>query len=381
MTVYRPKKSPYYHYDFVFRGERHYGSTMCTTKVEAQTFETEERKRVASGTREKPKISIDDGFGLWWEIVGQHEGNSATVETQLATLSRLLGKATMMHTVDFQMVEQKFVARRRAEKAKNRKTLISNASVNRELELAGRVWKYLEKTYQAPYQDWRKHRLPEPKERVRELTADEEARLFANLPEDLAAVAEFAMLSGQRRTAVIELLWSRVDLVGARATVRTKGTGKRTHVDHTFPLTRRMLEIIRDRPKVGPRVFTYVCERPSPPRGDRPRRLRGQRYPFSQQGWTRKWRKALEDAGIEDFRFHDLRHTAASRVTRATGNLKITMKMLNHSDIATTARYAHVVEDDIRAAMEAVDRGAPGARKTDTVHIRNKERLQDMKRS
>jgi integrase len=352
MTIYKPTKSRYYHYDFQFKGERYYGSTLCTTKADARAYEAERRRTIALGLKTLPKITIDLGFGLWWDMVGQFEGSAKTSEGQLAHLQRLLGKSTMMHQIGFMEIERDYMARRRGEKAKNRKTLISNASVNRELELARRIWKYIRKSgYDAPYEGWADHFLSEPQERVRELKTQEEADLFAHLPADLAAVVEFAMLSGQRRTAVITLLWNRVDLVEGRATVRTKGTGKKTHVDHTFPLTPRLIEIVRSRPKVGPFVFTYECQRPAPARNDRPPRRKGERYPFSAQGWMRQWKKALDDAGIDDFRFHDLRHTAGTRIQRATGNLKVVQKLLNHTNISTTARYAHVNEDDIRAAM------------------------------
>jgi integrase len=356
MSIYRPAKSRFYHYDFQFRGERYHGSTMATTKADANAFEAAVRKQVASGEKALPRITVDQGFGLWWEAVGRFEANSGSSEGQLEHLKRLLGATTMMHAIGFAEIERDYLARRRGEKAKNRKTLISNSSVNRELELAERVWKYVRKSgYDAPYAGWRDHRLSEPKERVRELSADEEQRLFAQLPADLAAVVEFAMLSGQRRSAVITLLWSRVDLIGGRATVRTKGTGRRTDVDHSFPLTPRLIEIIRSRPKVGPFVFTYICQRPAPARADRPRRVKGQRYPFSKQGWMRQWRTALTEAKIEDFRFHDLRHTMATRVLRASGNLKAVQKLLNHADISTTARYAHALEDDMRAALMAAE--------------------------
>jgi integrase len=131
-----------------------------------------------------------------------------------------------------------------------------------------------------------------------------------------------------------------------------------------------MIEIIRSRPKVGPRVFTYLCTRPAPLRRDRPRRIKGERYPFSLQGWTRQWKQALLDAKIDDFRFHDLRHTMATRVLRASKNLKAVQSLLNHSDIATTARYAHVVEDDLRAALDAA---------TDAKHEADRTREADEK--
>ncbi len=128
-----------------------------------------------------------------------------------------------------------------------------------------------------------------------------------------------------------------------------------------------MVDLIMEQPEVDgcPFVFTYVCERPSPKRADRPARRKGERYPFSQQGWDRKWRKARKDAGVSDFRFHDLRHTTATRIIRNSGNLKAVSNLLGHTDIRTTSRYAHVGSDDLRAIMvETESRNTHGHRLT-----------------
>ena len=59
-------------------------------------------------------------------------------------------------------------------------------------------------------------------------------------------------------------------------------------------------------------------------------------------------------AGIKDFRFHDFRHDFASKLLRETGNLKLVQRALNHADIKSTLRYAHVLDEDIAAAVERV---------------------------
>ena len=170
-------------------------------------------------------------------------------------------------------------------------------------------------------------------------------------------LVEFALLSGQRKAEIVTLRWSDVDLTGARATVSAKGGNR-----HSFPLSPRMVQIIRAQPKVCPQVFTYVCQRPSPKRADRPQRVKGERYPFSAQGWNRQWKRALADAGIEDYRFHDNRHTAGTRNLRASGNLKAVSKLLGHSNVTTTSRYAHALEDDVRAMLSATEsRNSPEA--------------------
>lgn len=340
--------SPYWQYDFQVRKRRFYGSTGCTARGKAQDFINKLRQKIIDGGDIRPPITLDNACAIFWKEKGQFDKSSKTTDFQIEKLCSVLGTTKFLSEITQQNFRN-YVARRRAE--------VANASVNRDLEVARRIWKHLRSGgYDVPGGDspnaidWGDLMLPEPKERVRELLPDEEKRLFEKLPRDLAAIVEFAMLSGQRRSAVIGLLRARVDLDGMRASVHTKGD-----VWHTFPLTERMAELIRAQPTVKDCafVFTYECQRPSPARKDRPRRYKGQRYPFSKQGWMRQWRKALADAKIEDFRFHDLRHTRATRVVRATGNLKAAQKLLGHSNISTTARYAHVIEEDLRRAMAA----------------------------
>ena len=89
---------------------------------------------------------------------------------------------------------------------------------------------------------------------------------------------------------------------------------------------------------------------------------KGERYPFTAAGWRRAWARALDEAKIENFRFHDLRHTAATRAQRAVGNLKTVQRMLGHKDIKTTLRHVRSDVADVRAAMEAVEEATLGPR-------------------
>jgi site-specific recombinase XerC len=66
-----------------------------------------------------------------------------------------------------------------------------------------------------------------------------------------------------------------------------------------------------------------------------------------------------------DYRFHDNRHTAATSILRATGNLKAVQKLLRHSDVSTTAKYAHALIDDVRDAMEAGEKSRNKSRTDD----------------
>jgi site-specific recombinase XerD len=69
-------------------------------------------------------------------------------------------------------------------------------------------------------------------------------------------------------------------------------------------------------------------------------------------------------AGVTGFRFHDFRHNFGTKLLRETGNLKLVQRALNHADIATTTRYAHVLDSEIAEAMESVamSRGKSGGK-------------------
>ncbi len=200
--------------------------------------------------------------------------------------------------------------------------------------------------FDVPVIAWKEARLREAKPVTRTLTYAEQGRLFAKLPDSLKPIVEFALLSGQRKAEIVTLRWADVDLGAMRATVWAKGQRP-----HTFPLTPATVAIIANQPKTCAQVFTYVAERSAPRRKDRVQRIKGQRYPFSMQGWDRKWRKALKDAGIEGYTFHSNRHTAASR----TGSIETANRLLGHSDYRTTQRYFHTGEDAVREALIAAE--------------------------
>lgn len=338
MSLYKPAKSKFWHFDFRFKGHRYHGSTGCTAKRDAERFQAEVRRKAALGEDAKPTISVDEACGAWFLARGRHLRSHATVSYQLANLAEGLGASRPLHDIALADLDR-YIAKRRGS--------VKSSSVNRETALLRRVIEWHgARGFEVPAIAWKEAKLREPKPVTRTLAMDEEARLFAALPDSLKPIVEFALLSGQRKTEIVTLRWSDVDFAAGRATVWAKG-GRR----HSFPLTPRLVAIIANQPKACAQVFTYVAERSAPIRKDRPQRVKGQRYPFSSQGWDRKWRRALKAAGIEDYCFHSNRHTAATR----TGSIEVANKLLGHSDYRTTQRYFHTGEETVREGMIAAE--------------------------
>lgn len=355
MSCYKPKKSPYWHYDFQFEGVRFHGSTGCTARGAARRVEARKREQAAIGelTAARPPMTLDDAGERYFQEVAKDQASADLTDTMLDRLTRGLGPATLLSEIGDKI--ETYIARRRGQRARHKKTRVANATVNREIELLRRVVRRAETTWKrdagAPV-DWSALRLVEPEERARELTPDEEVALFAALRDDFHAFVRFALMTGLRLGNIIGLTWRQVDWHNLEVRVRLKGRDGARRI-LVVPLTPALVAILSaQRGHHAIFVFTYRCRR------SRGRRRKGQRYPFSPGGWRKDWKAALERAGIEDFRFHDTRHTDASRTLRATGNLELVRKKLGHASIVSTTRYAHVVTDDIRAAMVAMETDA-----------------------
>lgn len=353
MSVYKDKRSPYWQFDFQFRGQRFYGSTGCTSQRAAEAFERRERHKAALPDQQRPGITLSEAAGLYQDHA-ELLPSWPTIEYMLDALVSGIGQNRLLSAITQRDLQIYFAGRRAGR---------TNASVNREIENARAVWRRAQSTRfdVGEMPDWRALFLKVGSKPPRELEFAEEDKLLPAVREDVRDAVEFLLKSGWRRGEVIGLRWSDVSLPTKTATTRIKGGNvvKR-------PLTTALVELIARQQVAGPYVFTYVCQKTKPALTDkngrkRPARLKGERYPLTPTALRRPWANALEAADIEDFRLHDLRHTRGTRIVRATGSLAAAKEALKHTRIETTLRYAHVLDDDVRTALDASEsRNSPG---------------------
>jgi integrase len=188
--------------------------------------------------------------------------------------------------------------------------------------------------------------LKEPQERVREASGGEEGQIMAQLERGYDEAMQFAFDSGCRRMEVIGLKKTDVDFFSRQFTVTGKG-GKQRVIPMSDKLYAQLWRL-RDTPTEY--VFTYVAKR-TLKRGKRSI-ARGQHYPLTDAGLRTAQRRAIAASGVPNFRPHDTRHTNATRTLRAS-NLRVVQNLLGHADVSTTAKYAHAMVEDVRAALNA----------------------------
>lgn len=272
----------------------------------------------------------------YWGEVGQFHRNHVDTLRNLDWLQQNIGQTTPLSAITDSDIAR-LVAKRRGEG-------VSNATVNRSVcEPMRAILKRARRTWKQSVEEisWKDHFLREAQERIREATPDEERRLLSAMRGDYAPALRFALLTGCRRAEIVGLQWTAVDFFNQQITVHGKGDKKRI-----IPMTDAIYELLKqEHGNHAEAVFTYVAKMP--------RAEAGTRRPITMEGFKTEWRRTRKRAGVENYRFHDNRHTALTRLVRATGNLKLAQKLAGHSDIATTSRYSHVTQDDLRAGMEA----------------------------
>jgi integrase len=374
MSVYRPKDSPFYHYDFWWRGARFHGSTKRANRRKAEAVERSERDRAkqqaAAARASSASLKLDDVVGRYWNEVGQHHVGAANTWRDVERLVEFFGPTKLLTEISDDDVARLVAWRRShrvirgAEKGKTKDNakdpaeapLISNATVNRSTtevlkKLFTRAKAWSVRFDHEPH--WKAHWLPEPQERVRELVGNEGALLKAATRSDYGPFFAFARASGLRLRECL-LKWSEVDWDALQ--IRKAGKGGKLV---TAPITSTIRAILWPLRAHHPEhVFTYVAKR------TRDGRVKGKRYPLTYSGVKIAWRRLRKRSGVTNFRFHDFRHDVGTKLLRDTGNLKLVQKALNHADIKTTTKYAHVLASEVADALERLQKSQKKSRNT-----------------
>lgn len=166
---------------------------------------------------------------------------------------------------------------------------------------------------------------------VRFLTKQEEKRLLKVLPDSFRDLVEADLNCGLRRENICGLDWSQVNME-LRYLEILKNKGNK-HI--VLPVNNKLYEILNKTPKEKRVGYVFI----NPNTGDRYRNI------------ERMWAKWCKEAKVDNFRFHDLRHTVGTRLAEKGVAPAVIKEVLAHSDIQTTMRYIHITQNHLKEAM------------------------------
>lgn len=193
----------------------------------------------------------------------------------------------------------------------------------------------------------------EPKQRIRWLTEEEATRLLSVLPYWLQEMARFALATGLRQANVMSLEWTQVDIVKRRAWVHPDQAKARRAI--AVPLNEDAVAVIlRQRGKHLGRVFV---DAQGAPMDEWPHEAR------------KAWEAGCKAAGIQDFRWHDLRHAWASWHVQRGTPLYVLKELGGWQTLEMVNKYAHLAPEHLSTYAERVTLGAPSA----TSHLRHSD--------
>ncbi|MEW6118252.1 MAG: tyrosine-type recombinase/integrase [Nitrospirota bacterium] len=342
MGLYKRKGSDVWQMSFHVNGRRYQRSTDTEDEKLAKAIWGKIQSQIIEGKWFDIDAARDHTFEeLMEKYMAEHSkvnktpGSSARDEHYINHLSRIFGGLTL-DKLSPNLVSQ-YKAMRTKDKAAQATIKNELVCLNHALNLAVKEWEWLR------YNPLAKVKMPVVANQIdRWLTAEEEEALMAACHDRpwLKDIIVFALNTGVRQGAIISLKWKDVDLFRRTATLKKKSC--MGHGKYTVPLNLAVTDLLKAKSKVVAMTGYVFTQHDS--------------EELSKREVQRQFDTAVRRAKIGAFRFHDLRHTFATRLAQAGVDIYTISKLLGHSSVKMTERYAHHCPESVRYGVEVLDK-------------------------
>ncbi len=303
------------------------------------------------------QMTLAEAFLRFHNEVAQHSAYGMRGQRyHMKVLAQAIGHGTFLADLDDRRINEAVQWMRSRVAAPGRPAELSGSTINRYLTTLNVVCTRAQKLWGIEVGAWTKasHALKEPGGREVFLTHEQAHVLLTEASGHLRPILLMELMTGLRLRNVVEMDWNTISLDLARAILIQKGD-RRLTVSLPPPAVELLTRIEPDQIKRTGPVFWFGnpavgCECP---------RCKNVRYTGQPiRSVKRTFATAIADAGLMDLpagrlRFHDLRHTYASWLLAECSDLRIVQEALGHKNIATTARYAHLLPGRKEAAVSA----------------------------
>ncbi len=312
-----------------------------TTTVEQARSAALEKSALASRGEDPKKVqSVNRENDFWYQLNERsslYRQHASTLRSGDKTVSSLkyhfrIWKGRRLDEITHEMVKRWYTTAIAEKKANG--TPYTPARVNRPLAQLSGLFSLHVKTGlldKNPVRYVRTSATREDTKQIRQLSQPEEARLRAALSSKdpwYQALIIMALHTGLRRGELYQLKWTDIDLI--RAEIIVRGDIAKSKRTRTVPLSSELLirlKTLHEEAAASPLVF------PSPASKGQINTLK------------RSWKRLLSEAEITNFRFHDLRHSFASRLAANGVPLPTIKALMGHAKITTTERYLHATDE------------------------------------
>ena len=342
MGLYRRKDSPVFWMSFTKDGISYDRSTKTSDKRVAEAILGKIKAQIVEGKWFNVSQAKSYSFEqLMDEYITTHSMVNKTPETcqrdrdYIKHLSRIFGEMTLDKiTPELVSMYKKLRVRDGAKPATIKNELVC---LNHALNLATSEWQWIAHN---PILGVKKPVVANKIDRW--LLQDEETALMGACHDRawLQDVIIFALNTGVRQGGIRDLKWKDVDMFRRTATIKKKsrmGMGK-----YTIPLNYTVMELLTRLKKGASNINGFVFTRNG--------------LPMTKRIVQRAFQTAVTRAGLTSFRFHDLRHTFATRMVQAGVDIYAVSKLLGHASIKETERYAHHSPESVRHGVETLER-------------------------
>ena len=312
--------------DFTCRGRRItrvIGPSKREAEARAEAIRCDIRRDPYNFGRKKPEVLFEDQAKEFMELHSKQNKRSwKSDEISLNHLGEFF-KGKNLSEITPEQIER-YRLKRKADG-------VSPATINREMSCL--------KTFYVKAIEWEKietnpaakiKKFKELAKKDRILTVAEMSRLIDAASPDIRLALIIALNTGMRRGEILSLQWKDVDLVKGYVHIPETKSGK----PRDIPMNSLVFEALSERKQQGEFLF---------PNTETKSHVKDVKTAF---------KGACQRADIKGLRFHDLRHTAASKMIEAGIDLVTVSRILGHASIQMTMRYAHPTPENMRRAVE-----------------------------